>query len=594
MERRESLRRLFQDLGCKVESDVVLDKCFEFCESYDVDVEKLTELWLTFCVNNNTDIDPTVDTLVKMERTVLKDYNVHDSTKEGHAKQEPITKEKHLMANQVGENDDVLSMYGCAESGPSKRPRTSPEVEIDADARADKARVAEYAFTPASCVENSSAPSHRNVTDKGKILLSIGETVASWKRTSDYDVQVTKSDEPHVPSDARYMYEILSKQGHLLTFVCQSLGGRLLKTWSTAATGNTGNTELRYVKNVRSVNQTNFRTFGRINLKKESANTVMLEGSTRRKGASAADTIELDFRSLKQYSVFSGQIVAVEAVNPIGDALYVKEIFAKSYAPLASTPRIESRVDILIAAGPFTASNNVHYQPLWDLMEKVASDEPQVLILIGPFLEYTHPEIQDNLIKDTHQELFEKILTRIMESTRKSTQIVLVASNRDAHHEPIFPTPQYAVFNRKLLQNYSNLKLMPDPCTLDVAGLKIGITSVDVIKHIGKEEISNVSGDRLGRLADHVLAQTCFYPVYPPSEDLNVDTELWEKYAFFDQQPHLLILPSDMRCYCKVINECMILNPERVHKHAYARLRVKPTLGGKWSSNNISCEIARV
>lgn len=72
---------------------------------------------------------------------------------------------------------------------------------------------------------------------------------------------------------------------------------------------------------------------------------------------------------------------------------------------------------------------------------------------------------------------------------RKNTQVVLVASNRDAHHEPIFPTPQYAIFNKKL-QNYPNLKLMPDPCILDVAGLKIGVTSVDVIKHIGKEEIS--------------------------------------------------------------------------------------------------------
>lgn len=258
-------------------------------------------------------------------------------------------------------------------------------------------------------------PNQRNITDKGKILLSIGETVTSWKRTGDYDVEVTKSDEPHVSSDAKYMYEILSKQGHLLTFVCQSLGGRLFKMWS-AATGNVA--ELRYVKNVRSVSQTNFRTFGRINTKKESANMVILEGSTRRKGTSAADTIQLDFRNLKQYSVFSGQIVAIEAVNPVGDALYVKEIFAKLYAPVASTPRIESRVNVFIAAGPFTASNNMHYQPLWDLMEKVASDEPQILILIGPFLEYTHPEVQDNLIKDTYQELFEKILTRIMESTR--------------------------------------------------------------------------------------------------------------------------------------------------------------------------------
>jgi len=73
---------------------------------------------------------------------------------------------------------------------------------------------------------------------------------------------------------------------------------------------------------------------------------------------------------------------------------------------------------------------------------------------------------------------------------RRNTQVILIASNRDVHHEPIFPTPHYTVFNRKLSQNYSNLKVMPDPCILNVAGLKIGITSVDVIKHIGKEEIS--------------------------------------------------------------------------------------------------------
>lgn len=182
----------------------------------------------------------------------------------------------------------------------------------------------------------------------------------------------------------------------------------------------TGNAaaELRYVKNVRSVNQTHFRTFGRVNAKKESANTVTLEGCTRRRGASMADSIELDFRNLKQYSVFSGQIVAVEATNPVGDALYVNKIFAKAYAPSASAPRLESKINIFVAAGPFTALNNTLYQPLWDLMEKIAPDEPHVLILVGPFLEYTHPEVQNNLIRDTHQEFFEKILTRIMESTK--------------------------------------------------------------------------------------------------------------------------------------------------------------------------------
>lgn len=100
--------------------------------------------------------------------------------------------------------------------------------------------------------------------------------------------------------------------------------------------------------------------------------------------------------------------------------------------------------------------------------------------------------------------------------------------------------------------------------------------------------------DRLSRLADHILAQTCFYPVYPPSDDLNVDIALWEKYAFFDQQPHLLIIPSDMRCFCKVINECITLNPERMHKQIYAKLRITPAVDGKWSSENVSCEISKL
>lgn len=68
-----------------------------------MDVEKLTELWLTFCINNNTDIEPTVDTLIKMESTTLKvDYKLHDSTRKNvHAKQEQNTVEKHFAANEA-------------------------------------------------------------------------------------------------------------------------------------------------------------------------------------------------------------------------------------------------------------------------------------------------------------------------------------------------------------------------------------------------------------------------------------------------------------------------------------------------------------
>lgn len=73
---------------------------FEFCESYNVDVEKLTELWLTFCVNNNSEIDPTIDTLYEMENAVLKnDYKLNNLSTENNVNQEQSTMDEHFIEN---------------------------------------------------------------------------------------------------------------------------------------------------------------------------------------------------------------------------------------------------------------------------------------------------------------------------------------------------------------------------------------------------------------------------------------------------------------------------------------------------------------
>lgn len=74
---------------------------FEFCESYDIDVEKLSELWLTFCYNNAIEINPTIDTLIKMEFAVLKDYKLHDLNIESHTKQEESTMENFITNEAV-------------------------------------------------------------------------------------------------------------------------------------------------------------------------------------------------------------------------------------------------------------------------------------------------------------------------------------------------------------------------------------------------------------------------------------------------------------------------------------------------------------
>ncbi|XP_012526431.1 DNA polymerase alpha subunit B [Monomorium pharaonis] len=584
---KEMLRDMFEGLGCEIKSDTTLDKCFELCKKYlDGRIDgALPELWVTFCIENNLEFDLTIDNLNKMEQAVLmKGYHRDQSP--------PVAVEKTKRErNENDDTHDVLVMYGCAEPGPGPGPGPSKRVKLD------PTEDVKLAFDSQHTDLNVSMP--HNTTDKGeKILLSLGRSSAdSWKRTNNYNVTIMKATESltHLPSDAKFMYQMLSQEGESRTYLTHTFGKKLFDTWRVMSRDELTGHEMHYVRYIRKPSQTKFRTFGRINTKKGSTNTVILEGSTRRRGTSTADTIELDFR-LKQYSVFPGQIVAVEATNPVGDTLYVNELFTKSYTPVANPPRITSSINIYVAAGPFTGSNNLDYQPLWDLMDKVASDEPHVLILIGPFLEYTHNKIQEYNIFDNimYQNFVEEIFMKIMKKTRSSTQVILVASNRDVHHEPVYPTPEYRIYSQKF-HNISNLKMMPDPCILDVDGFKIGITSVDIIKHIAKEEISNMSGDKLGRIADHVIGQNTFYPMYPPAEDLNLDTELWEKHTFFNQQPNLLILPSDLRYYCKIINECMVLNPERMHKNVYAKLSVTSKNGGPWSCNsNISYEIVKV
>ncbi|KAJ8308548.1 hypothetical protein KUTeg_013422 [Tegillarca granosa] len=44
----------------------------------------------------------------------------------------------------------------------------------------------------------------------------------------------------------------------------------------------------------------------------------------------------------------------------------------------------------------------------------------------------------------------------------------------------------------------------------------------------------------------------CYYPLYPPSEDVNVDYESFEKYGHMPVTPHVLIVPSDLKHFIKV------------------------------------------
>lgn len=142
---------------------------------------------------------------------------------------------------------------------------------------------------------------------------------------------------------------------------------------------------------------------GRIN-----ATSVLLEGSRHQSGGAR---VELDLTYLKStkssFSLFPGQIVAVEGMNSSGRKMVAHRICeGAAHEPLKSTVKEllhyhhddacqgGAPLKVMTACGPFTTSDNLEFEPLLDLISSINTDKPDVVILAGPFVDMRQPAIR--------------------------------------------------------------------------------------------------------------------------------------------------------------------------------------------------------
>lgn len=143
------------------------------------------------------------------------------------------------------------------------------------------------------------------------------------------------------------------------------------------------------------------------------------------------------------------------------------------------------KIQIVIGAGPFTLQDNLSYEPLHDLLNYVNETQPQILILMGPFLDRCHESIFNGGLAQTFDSFFEGLIENIMNSVLNvDIQVIIVASLKDANHHPIYPTPQY-----QIREKYPNLTFVSDPCMFSVNGLVFGATTADILFHISNFEL---------------------------------------------------------------------------------------------------------
>lgn len=108
-----------------------------------------------------------------------------------------------------------------------------------------------------------------------KILLSFGRNLTTWVNDKKLRFLIRRAG-PHVPNDARYMFELLKSTSDIRTRACRTIGHRINALWADQKKD-----DLLVTWNVRTKQQKPYRTWGRVcfdSESKQSNSTAMLEG----------------------------------------------------------------------------------------------------------------------------------------------------------------------------------------------------------------------------------------------------------------------------------------------------------------------------
>lgn len=270
---------------------------------------------------------------------------------------------------------------------------------------------------------------------------------------------------------------------------------------------------------------------------------------------------------------------------------------------------------IVITKGPYTANNTLDFSNLREFVQRLNNEiKPHVVIMFGPFLDITHPLIESGLIPSfpslkaqpkTLDDLFLKLISPILREINSKIQILLIPSTRDTISKHA-AYPQDA-FDRKYLQLPKNFKCFTNPSTFQINEVFFGCSNVDSFKDI-KEVVkggNTSSKNRINRIAEHILQQRRYYPLFPGAvKDRKIQNgkgkDIREHVSGADLEvpflglteftgdfiPDVIVIPSELIQFAKVVQNVLFVNPGAFIKPmglrgTFAQLSVKaPSLIG--------------
>ncbi|XP_042761006.1 DNA polymerase alpha subunit B isoform X1 [Panthera leo] len=561
-----SAQRLVEELQIfDVDCDEALaEKLVELCILYGQNEEKMATELIAFCTSIDN-VRLTSEILSSFEHECLSKRLPKASHRAsgdgGHAGARDIVSIQELIEVEE-EEETLLNSYTTPSKGSQKRAVTTPETPLTK--RTVSTRSPHQLLSPSS-FSPSATPSQKynSRSNRGEAVTSFGSAQGvSWSGrggAGNISLKVLGCPEA-LTGSYKSMFQKLPDIREVLTCKIEELGSELKEHYQIEAFTSV---LVPAQEPVTLLGQIGCDTNGKLNSK-----SVILEGD--REHSSGAQ-IPVDLSELKEYSLFPGQVVILEGINTTGGKLIATKLYEgvplPFYQPTKEDEDFEQNM-VLVACGPYTTSDSITYDPLLDLIAIINRDRPDVCILLGPFLDAKHEQVENCLLTSPFEDVFKQCLRTIIEGTRSSgSHLVFVPSLRDVHHESVYPQPPFS-YSDLPREDIKRVRFVSEPCSLSVNGVVFGLTSTDLLFHMGAEEISSSSGtsDRLSRILKHILTQRSYYPLYPPQEDMAIDYENFYTYAQLPVTPDVFVIPSELKYFVKDVLGCVCVNPGRLTK----------------------------